>query len=70
MLKIRVREVAPDKLDSYYSRLGWHMENIPAFKKLATKSEAGLMRGERGYQMIAAMTAGRLARVLGCNEDR
>lgn len=69
MVEIKKYDIKPEHVDSYYRRLNRTLEFCVS-RHLAGKAEAGTSRSERGYQLIAANTAGRLARVLDCSETK
>lgn len=67
MVEVKKYDIKPEHVDAYYKRLTRTLEFCVS-RHLAGKAEAGTTRSEKGYQLIAANTAGRLARALGCSE--
>lgn len=53
----------------YYERLNINITMSRMWNTLQTKAETGLGRSEKGYQQIAKMMAGNIARGLGLNHD-
>jgi len=69
-VRIRVAEPPAENVDGYYKRIQERFERGIITQHLQFRADAGSNRSERGYQKIAASTCGRIARVLGCSEDR
>lgn len=69
MIEIIKRDITTDSIDLYYKRIKHELEFYVS-RNLINKAEAGTNRSEKGYQFIAANVSERIARALGCNEDK
>lgn len=62
---IRMKEYAPEDMGRYCRRIIEHLEITSGWRNLQFKAEAGSTRSEKGYQMLAASMAERVAKALG-----
>ena len=69
MIEITRRKISPERVDKYFTNLKNTLDGSLS-RILMGKAEAGTSRGERGYQIVAASTAGSIARAIGCSEDK
>ena len=69
-VRIRVAEPPAENVSRYYEIIQERFSRGIISQHLRFRAEAGSTRSERGYQMIAASTCGRIARALGCSEAR
>ncbi|MBQ3611981.1 MAG: hypothetical protein IJA01_06930 [Firmicutes bacterium] len=70
MIRKRMVEKPLEKMPLYYKRIKEYFDIIMIHSSLAGKADLGSGRSEKGYQRIAASASGRMARALGCSEDK
>ncbi len=70
MVKKRMVNKPAEKMPLYYKRIKEHFDIIMIHSPLAGKADLGSSRSEKGYQLIAASASRRMARALGCSEDK
>ncbi len=69
-VRLRIAEPPAENVGRYYERMLERFSRRIISQHLQFRAEAGSTRSERGYQMIAVSTCGRIARELGCSEAR
>lgn len=70
MIKKRFVNHPLEDMPRYYKRIKEHFDIVMVHSPLAGKADLGSNRSEKGYQLIAASASRRMARTLGCSEDK
>ena len=70
MIKAKMVNHPPERMPAYYKRIKEYFDIIMIHSPLAGKADLGSNRSEKGYQLIAASASRRMARALGCSEDK